>query len=298
MSEQKEVNISEQNIQGVCDLKCAYNFKYLNSNVTATNNNSMILISYDKTGIQPVTYNNIKYDVSQIILLSPSKHLFDGNQVNAELIIEHTPLIGGKNLFVGIPIIESGNVTTASTKLSEIIASVATKAPNNGESVNMNLTDFTLQDIIPKKPFYNYSISNEDWIVFGRNNAIALTTAVLQKLSQIIQPSADIALGGNIFYNSRGPNSFNTGEDEIYISCQPTGSSEEKTEVTNTKNQTTYDISTIWTDITSSPIFLFLLGSIIFIIILMVINMSITYLSSSNLKSSLSTFTSKMKTNR
>ena len=57
---------------------------------------------------------------------------------------------------VGIPFTTSGDSTTASNILSEIITLVASNAPNNGESVNLNSSDFSLQNIIPKKPFYNY----------------------------------------------------------------------------------------------------------------------------------------------
>ena len=39
------INISVQNIQGKCDLKCSYNFKYPESNTTAKNNGVFISLT-------------------------------------------------------------------------------------------------------------------------------------------------------------------------------------------------------------------------------------------------------------
>ena len=296
MSNIKEINISKNNISGLCDLKCAYNFKYNNSNLTATNNKIMIILSYDKSGIPSVIYNNAKYDVSQIMIVSPSKHLFEGNRLNGEIIIEHAPLTGGKNLFVSIPLFESSDSTTSSNMLSEIIMTVANKAPNNRETVNLNISDFSLQKIVPKKPFFTYTTGTkgifDEWIVFGKSDAIPISNSILSKLSKIIEPTKTPALGGNVFYNEKGPNSFNLEGDDIYISCQPTGNSEEKTDVTTTKtNTSSSDLS--MSDIINNPIAHFIFGCLIFIIILIVMNLSITYFSSGEFRSSLSSFRSK-----
>jgi hypothetical protein len=140
----------------------------------------------------------------------------------------------------------------------------------------------------------------EFWVFFifvtvKGNNAISLSSATLDSLTKIIQPSADIAVGGSVFYNPKGPNTFNVGTDDIYISCQPTGSSEEEIDVTTTKNETTYDLSTVWTDLINNPTFQLLLGCIIFIISLMVINFAISAISSGKVTSTISKFTPKIK---
>ena len=38
----QNINISPQNVQGYCDMKCSYNFNYQESGSTATNNGVMI----------------------------------------------------------------------------------------------------------------------------------------------------------------------------------------------------------------------------------------------------------------
>ena len=45
-------------------------------------------------------------------------------------------------------------------------------APSSGETTNVNMSDFTLDTIVPKKPFYSYagddmSGANANFIVFG-----------------------------------------------------------------------------------------------------------------------------------
>lgn len=173
------INISQQNVVGKCDLKCDYNFKYTNSNSTATNSGFGILISYEDSGVPPVTYNNVKYNVEGVYITQPSIHNFNGSQAVAELLIIHTPLKGGNLLMVGIPFTTSGDSTTASNILSEIITLVASNAPNNGENVNLNSSDFSLQNIIPKKPFYSYSGQSIDYVVFDLANAIPISSSIL-----------------------------------------------------------------------------------------------------------------------
>ena len=87
----KPINISPQNVYGKCDLKCVYNFKYKESSLTVKNNGVNISLTYDNSNVPPVLYNQEKYNVSQIMIFSPSLHLFNNNKVEAEIIIEHTP---------------------------------------------------------------------------------------------------------------------------------------------------------------------------------------------------------------
>jgi len=286
------INISQQNVIGKCDLKCDYNFKYTNSNSTASNNGVFIQVSYEDSGVPPVTYNNVKYNVDYLLISQPSVHNFNGSQAVAELLIIHSPLKGGNSLIVGIPFNTSGDNTSASNILSEIITLVASNAPNGGESVNLNSSDFSLQNIIPKKPFYSYSGQNIDYVVFDLANAIPISSSDLNSLTTILQPipfeysiilSQSSTQNISLFYNSKGPNSSNQ-EGEIYISCNPTGNSEKEENVTfkKAKNQTTaLDFSKIM----SNPYFIYFTYALIFIIILMLVSSligSVSYTSKKN----------------
>jgi len=267
------INISSQNIYGKCELKCMYSFKYTNSNCTATNNNTLIILSYDKNSTPPVSYNNNKYEVSQIQICAPSFHLFNGSKTSAEIMISHTPILGGKELIVCLPIIQNNNITNASNILSEIVQIISRSAPKNGDSANINLTNYTLQSIISNKPFYNYTTNINDYVVFDIEHAIGLSSEILNILTSIIQPNINVAMGGNLFYNSLGSNVTNEQDNEIYISCQPTGNSE-------TNINVTYEKTPILNDILNNDVFTFLIICIVLIITLMLLNYLITYIGS------------------
>jgi hypothetical protein len=284
-SSEQSINISPQNVYGKCDLKCAYNFKYKESNTTAQNNGINISLTYESSSTLPVLYNAEKYSVAKIMIFAPSLHLFNGNNVDAEIIVEHTPEMGGPNLFVCVPVIKSSETSTASNLLTQVIASVASNAPAEGESSNLNLSGFTLQDIITNKHCYNYSGSYSqttgDFIVFGQNYAIPLNEKVLSALSSIIQPFPLPMTGEKLFLNQKGPNSSGEVGGGIYISCQPTGSSEEEVEITNTKNGTSFDFGEFFNNSTVKLIFQIIIGCIIFGLIFLAINYAFNMLTSS-----------------
>lgn len=242
------INISPKNITGKCDLKCNYSFTYPPSNSTVTNNGIYLSFSYDKSNLPPVMYNDAKYNVSQLMIFSPSLHLFEGTNTNAEIFIEHIPELGGNNLYVCIPIIQSSDTSEGSNMLAPVIIMASNKAPADGESANLNVNKFTLNSIVPMKPFYSYQGdyfgSTADFIVYGKNYAMPLDKRICNILKKIIQPSSTTMVGGSLFFNENGPNG-NMKRDGIYISCQPVNSSNEvvTAESTSEKNETTSDFN-------------------------------------------------------
>ena len=274
----QNINISRDNIQGKCDLKCSYNFKYTESNTTAKNEGVMISLTYDNSNVSPVMYNTQKYDVSKIQITCPSIHTFNGTTTDAEIIIEHIPVKGGPKLFVGIPVKSSSDSSTASNLISELIETVATNAPAQGDSTNLNMSGFTLENIVPKKPFYSYSESKKsEWVIFDMLEAIPLNSSTLETLGSIIQPFPIPTPGGGLFYNSSGPNTVSVG-DGIYISCKPTGSSNEETAVEYDKNTTSYDMSKMLDSPVTKTIFQIIIGCIVFILIFLLISYAYTFI--------------------
>jgi hypothetical protein len=279
MSEQN-INISPQNIYGKCDLKCSYNFKYSESNSTATNNGVMISITYDNSSVSPVKYNNEQYNVSSIMIVSPSIHIFNKKKMPGEIIIEHIPVKGGNNLNVSIPFKLSNEITDASNLITEIINTVSTNAPSEGNTTNLNLSNFNLETIIPKKPYYVYTNANQDYIVFGDLQAIPLSLSTLEILGQIIKPFSLSTPGEYLFYNSKGPISGIQIGDGIYISCRPTGTSDEETAVTYNKELLNVNFSNILNNPILNTIIRVLIGCLILIILFYAINIFYNYLSS------------------
>lgn len=279
----QNINISASNVKGKCDLKCSYAFKYSESNSTAKNNGVLINLTYDSRSIPPVVYNNEKYSVENITIVSPSIHLFNGNSMPGEIIITHNPQNGGNSLKVCIPFTSSSESSGAAQIITAIINKVATNAPSEGDSTNLNMS-INLQNIIPRKPFFVYSEKNTDWIVYGQLDAIPLSSTTISTLQKIIQPFPIPTTGGDLFYNSKGPISGLQLGDGIYISCRPTGSSDEETAVEYEKTTSSFDFSNIF----ESPIFkliiVIIIGCLIFIIIFYGISAFYKFLSSDTQK--------------
>jgi len=272
------LNISQQSVTGACNYKCSYTFKYPESSSTATNGGSYISLTYDNGTTPPVLFNSQQYNVGTISISCPSVHLFNNNQTAGELIIEHSPVSGGQPLIVSIPLTSSANSSTSSDLVTQIIQAVINNAPSSGETTNLNISGFTLDNIVPKKPYYNYvDPEKANWIVFDIMNAIPINSSILNSLSQIIQPFpyqfiADIS-NNDLFYNSHGPNSSGSAVSEgIYISCQPTGSSEEETNVSYNKNQTVYDLQNILNNPTFILVLEIIAACIVFIILIFIVN--------------------------
>jgi hypothetical protein len=263
------INISRENVSGNCDLKCAYNFRYTQSSLIAKNDGVMISLTGDKSNVTPVLYNSQKYTVDKIIIVSPSIHIFDGSKAKAEILINHVPQLGGNQLVVGIPIIESTDSSTASNLLTEIIKGVSNGAPSKGETTNLNISGFTLNSIVPKKPFYSYTstIKNDknDYIIYDILDGITLNNKILTRLKEIIREFPIPTPGDKLFYNQKGPNQSKVG-DGIYISCQPTGSSEEEIDVETSKDTSSHDLFSFDSE-TGKIILQIFLSSLIFLIV-------------------------------
>lgn len=270
----KIMNISMQNITGNCDSKCSYDFKYTESNSSAKNNGVMLLLTYDSRNVSPVLYNGEKYNVSSIMIVSPSIHKFNNEKSSGEMIVEHVPVTGGNNLNVCIPFVSSSETSTASKIITEIIEKVATNAPSEGDSTNLNISNFNLQNIVPRKPFFAYSSKDTDNIVFGLLEAIPLRSDTIKTLQQIIKPYLIDIPEEPLFYNSTGPTAGTKIGDGIYISCQPTGSSKEKIPVKYDKYIATIKFS----NILNSDILMYIIMVIVLIIVLFGISLFYNFL--------------------
>ena len=277
----ENINISSTNVKGKCDMKCSYAFKYSESSSTAKNNGVLINLTYDSTSVPPVVYNSEKYIVENVTIVSPSIHTFNNVSMPGEIIISHTPQNGGIPLKVCIPFTSSSDSSSASQIITDIINKVASNAPSEGDSTNLNM-NFSLQQIVPRKPFFvytgEYSGGNADWIVYGELEAIPLSSTTITTLQQIIQAFPIATPGGDLFYNSKGPISGLQLGDGIYISCQPTGSSEEETSVEYDKNSTSFDFSNIFESPIFKSIIIIIIGCLLLIIIFYGISIFYKYL--------------------
>jgi len=289
MSNQGSINISSSNVTGKCDLKCAYNYYYSDSSLTVTNTGISISFPYDNGNTSPVIYNQQKYTVQNVQIYCPSVNIYDGQQAAGEIIVTHIPQQGGNNLYVCVPFIGSTSSTTATNLLTQLITDVSTSAPTEGENANININGFTLQNIIPKNPYYNFTSTssqfNGDFVVFDISNAIPINQQTLTTLGNIIDPFNLQISGEALFYNSNGPTTSSSGveDDGIYISCQPTGASEEQVSVTM-NNPITNDLQDVFKNPAVLLAFQIIIGCLLFIIIFFILNFVINFITGSNVK--------------
>lgn len=268
------INITKSKISGKCDLKCSYNFKYNSTNLVATNKNTKIEIDCDKDNVAPVTYNTVKYKVTKMTMYAPSIQLYNGKKADAELIITHTSDTGSKTLNVCIPFIQSNDSNSASLLMKNVTDGITSGAPTNGNKTSITISEFTLQDIVPRKPFYSYSTSsNNEYIAFDTLHAVPINSTTLTNLKKIIVANSTIVPTASLFYNEKGPNSSLASEG-IYISCNPTGSSDETVEVTKANNPVINDLATTFND----PIFMNILQLFIALLVFMALYYGFNFL--------------------
>jgi carbonic anhydrase len=244
-----DFNISQDNVSGECNLKCAYSFQYSNSNCVANNTGSAITLSYDESNVPPVTYNGNKYKVSDVTIYASSYFLFNGKPVKGIIMIRHAPIVGGNTFLVIIPIISGNSSMPSSNILTQIINQTANLAPKSGNKSVISVENYNLNNIVPKKPFYSFNIpdphGDTEVIAYGIEYAITIDADTIAKLNSIIKSETFVfkAAGlGKIFFNPKGPNSSgsSSGNDDIYIDCQPVNVSEETIQM-STENKLSAD---------------------------------------------------------
>lgn len=268
-----DINISK--ITGNCALKCSYSFHYSNSACIATNRDEYISISYDKSSSPPVLYNATGYDVQEIRLYIPSLHSYNDIKTDGELIIIHTSNMGYNPLLVCIPIKSNNSSSFSAVFFKTLIDTVASNAPADGETTIVNVPKFNLDFLVPKKPFFSYSATepyqpcseNVEYIVFAPLQAsLDMMPESLTKLESIIKGNSyNIKKGPNLFYNDKGP-TVGTNDGQIYIDCQPVGSSEDTTEIITNIGFSPYPKNI--GDLLNNPFVKIILASLLFIVIL------------------------------
>ena len=272
------IDISQSNIAGQCNTKCAYSFDYQDCGLSATNNGSRITFSLDPIpSVPPVLYNNKQYKPVEIYIFRKSAHTYNGTEADAEIEIYHSPVDGGNLLCIVIPITKSTDNSGASTLIDQMING----APKNkNEKIpDVNVENFSLNSIVPRSPFFTYSKNNIDYIVFP--SSIPLSDATLEKLISITDPIRTYKdTGTKVFYNGVGPKST-LADQGIYIDCQPTGSSGE-VEIVTAKNPPIYDMDSIMKDPTMYLIIQLIVSCIIFVVIYMAISYGFGFMTSTS----------------
>ena len=244
------INISTNKNVSNCEGKCNLNYKYNITSVIAKNKKYYLSLNFNNNSNSVVKYSTNDrgtkcsssggdYSLNEMRIYYPSIHTYKGARADAEIIIDHTNLIGGNDLIICIPIsINSGTQQNASTQVTEIIEFMTKVGNKPGEGGNIQGLNFNLNDFIPKnKGFFTYSASLPyppctkcvEYIVYDVNTAsISLTNGTLNKLKTITSaskiPVKPITDDLGLAYNKKGAmKGIQPSGDSIYIDCQPTG---------------------------------------------------------------------------
>lgn len=261
------------NLADTCDLKCSYTKNYTTTTVSAENKGEYIRYTFDTANTPPVTFNSEQYNVSDMKLYQPSLHEYGGVKCDGEILITHTNVTQNTSLIVSVPIMGTG---TSEGVMDALINQVATRANSDGGAATVGIPSFSLSNLVPTAPFYNYAgtfpvfpcISNVDYVVFNKDNAINIMSATLLNLKNIITPQTYTTHTNpnGLFYNKSGASS-GTGEEDIYIECNPTGADGSvlvPQSGTTTSSSGTVDVTALLT----SPWVSGLLGVFIFFLII------------------------------
>lgn len=227
------------NVENTCDRKCKYSFSYPRTSLVVTNRGKYIEFKCEKTQEPPVIFNNVKYNVNEFRIYAPSLHTYGGQHAKGEFIIYHTDTYSDKQLLVSIPIQVGAAVGVKENIIGDIVKKVANHAPANMDTTTIKLDTFTLNNIVPKKPFYTYKGSllsdtedncidkSSDYVIFDTTNSIVLSDKIYTELQNVIVNSgiATVETTNKLYYNKVGAGYLGDEGDDIWISCEPTGHS-------------------------------------------------------------------------
>lgn len=267
------IDIVPSKATGTCDLKCFLKFNYQSSNCVVTNKGDHYSLTYQQHSTPPVIYSDEKYQIREARIYMPSLHSFNGTKALGELMLIHSGM--GKNLIICIPINGGLGAVNKPAKFLETVANNISKfATQSNQNVSLGNASWNLDEWIPNDEYYTYTghaaygpcNGTVEYVVFNSNNSIKISNSTVKKLqSHII--AANYPIQKNKFYKSshKAVNSLNESmfDDEIYISCQPVGQSEEHTVVSDKKDKDQFEEFVKLLDPRDSIIMQSLLGVVI-----------------------------------
>jgi carbonic anhydrase len=269
------IDISSSKSSGKCDLKCDYKFSYQTSSCVGKNMGDYISLSYDNSSSSSITFNLTSYVVKEVRIYHPSLHSFNGNKLDAEMVIVHTSNTGEMPLLVCIPIRISNSTSISAGFFRNVVTTMSKNAPSEGDSTTIIINNYNLNYLIPKKPFYSYTgiepyqpcSEKVNYVVYDASEIyLDIPQNVYDNLKKIVKENYyKSKTGVQFFYNSKGANTATS--DDIYIDCQPVGKSEETTDIIN---DTSYSSSSDYSfeDLKNNDAFKFIIATIIFLIII------------------------------
>ena len=188
----------------ICKQDCSYQFDY-NANSSAVIENLVNYLDIKVDGSNTVKFNSYDIKLSSVRLYQPSLHLFDGQQAAAELILTHSGY--GHNVLVCVPIKAGDGRGPSNSFFEQIMEHVPPKTDNDTKSSqNINVSNWSLNDVVPNGTFYFYigefpyppCNGKNNIIVFSLDNAARINSkdlSILKTLTDPIEYSQEQTLG-------------------------------------------------------------------------------------------------------
>jgi hypothetical protein len=272
---EKRMNLSEQLISGKCDNKCSYTFDYKKEPVIATNYETYLMFTRNAS-LDVIKYNEDEYFADSFQIYRSSGFKYNNFESEGILVITHSNrTISSNKLLVNIPLYSGGSHTKSNSGITSLLTSIA-KSGNEPVEVR----DIVLNDFIPQKEYYVFT-NVEKNIVFSRENGIYMDDENLKLLEALIPNPLKLysTNGPQVFLSTRiATRGSGSTSDEIYIDCQPTGSSEDEIEVANSK-KSTFDLTDM---VINSKASLFFIIFIAIISIVVAVRFAIVHIYGSN----------------
>lgn len=218
-----------------CTYKCDFSFHYQYTSVSVINYGDYLEYKFNKQ-TNPVKFNNKYYNVDSMLIYQKSLHTYNNKKADAELLIIHNEQHTNEILIVCVPILKGKLNSSSPSELDILIDQTSQMANNINSSAKLTINNFTLNSLVPKKPFYYYvgtlpyipCTKNIKYIVYDIKDSLNIQiNSYDEQLTNIISENNIISIKDktkkvSYSYNKDGPNK-NILEDDIYIDCQPTG---------------------------------------------------------------------------
>ncbi len=217
-----------------CTVNCEYKANYPICRGSALNKGDHISIKLDSCKAD-VTYNRAKFGLYEIRVYEPSLHSWGGEKAGGEIVIRHKikTVIGTKpeELLVCIPL-EVGNVDEGGWL--DFIPIIPDYHESGNQEVSINITQWTLNSIIPKGNYYTYQgttpfvpcASKVDIVVYGLDQAVKCSQRYFNMLKASLpkdfkiparEYNADSRLHKLFYHSEEGLGDKN---GELYLDCR------------------------------------------------------------------------------
>lgn len=274
-------NDSKININA-CTLKCDLSFDYGDiSDLKITNRADHLSLTSTATN-KPITYNLSTYNIAEIRIYRQSVNKFNGKNSDGEMIIIHTSNEGKHPVHICVPIKKGNSSDIATGVLSTVISQASLGANSSGKEVLIQEPEFVynLNDFVPRKPFYMALVNNINYIIFppSSNTYVYINISDFETLTTITTSKTYTTINPPISYNARGPSLAKT--DEIYIDCQPVGESDNKKTIVTDNGKPALSAAFNLNTFFSNVFIQLILGSLVFVIFIVIINKFLDAMSS------------------